>query len=222
LIDMADVTYSGVMSNVSEATKFLSDPQIKTATATSSFSMRDLATAFTTVYLVIPPERMDTQRTWLRLVLTAAMQTFKRGMPEDKRCSRCMFLIDEFPALGRMEDIPRDIATMSGYGLDFTLIIQGLDQLEAIYGEASGTILNNCSYKWFCNVSDLKTAKYVSETLGQTTVATVGKSTSTGQNRGGASVGESTNFGETGKPLLRSEESSTSAKTRPFWSGIVR
>lgn len=132
-----------------------------------------------------------------------------------------MFLIDEFPALGRMEDIPRDIATMSGYGLDFTLIIQGLDQLEAIYGGASGTILNNCSYKWFCNVSDLKTAKYVSETLGQTTVGTVGKSVSAGQNRGGASQGESTSYGETGKPLLRSEEIITLGKdaaiaTQPY------
>src|SRR5258705_334767 len=77
LIHLADETYSGVMSNLSESTKFLSDPQIKAATAKSSFSMEDLATKKATVYVVIPTERMDTQKTWLRLVIAAGMHIFK-------------------------------------------------------------------------------------------------------------------------------------------------
>ena len=35
-IDLAPETYSGIMSNLSENTKFLSDPQVKASTATSS------------------------------------------------------------------------------------------------------------------------------------------------------------------------------------------
>lgn len=206
LIDMADETYSGVMSNLNEATKFLSDPQVKASTTASSFSMEDLLFKRTTVYLVLPPDRMDTQKTWLRLVLTAAMQTFKKHRFDKRREGRCMFLIDEFAALGRMDDVPRDIATMSGYGLDFTLVVQGLDQLKASYGESADTILNNCAWKWFCNISDLSTAKYVSESLGNKTVRTVGKSENQGNSPGGASEGESTTYGETGRPLLRHEE----------------
>ncbi len=57
-IDLADETYSGVMSNLSESTKFLSDPQIKAATAQSSFAMEDLATENATVYVVIPTNAM--------------------------------------------------------------------------------------------------------------------------------------------------------------------
>jgi len=72
-IDLAPETYSGVISNLNQHTKFLSDPQVKAATATSSFSMDDLARTPTTVYLVIPPDRVATQRTWLRLFITAGM-----------------------------------------------------------------------------------------------------------------------------------------------------
>jgi type IV secretion system protein VirD4 len=203
-IDLAPETYSGVMSNLAQHTKFLSDPQVKRATATSTFSMQDLVAKATTVYLVIPPDRIDTQRTWLRLLITAGMQTFKHRKTGISQ--RCMFLIDEFPALGRLEEIPRDIATMAGYGVDFTLIVQGLDQLKEVYGDASGTILSNCAFKWFCNVNDLHSAEYLSKTLGKKTVETTSKSTTMGHNPGGGSTGTSTSHGETGRDLLQPNE----------------
>ena len=184
-IDLAPETYSGIMSNLAENTKFLSDPQIKASTASSSFSMRQLRDVLTTVYLVMPHDRIQTHATWLRLVIAAAMQAFKgrdRGTATPHH--RSMFLIDEFGSIGHIADVPRDIALMSGFGLDFTLIVQGLDQLKHHYGEAQGTILNNCAYKWFCNVSDLETAKYLSESLGKATVRTVGKSLSSGTTPG--------------------------------------
>jgi len=205
-IDLADETYSGVMSNLSESTKFLSDPQVKAATATSSFSMEDLAAKTTSVYVVIPTDRMDTQKTWLRLVIAAAMHTFKR--PKQRRVSkhRTLFLIDEFAALGRLDDLPRDIATMGGFGVDFALVVQGLDQLKDHYGEAKGTILSNCAYKWFCDVNDLDSAKYLSDTLGKATVTTTSTAASTSAGPGGGSSSESTTHSETGRFLLNPDE----------------
>lgn len=205
-IDLADETYSGVMSNLSESTKFLSDPQVKAATATSSFSMEDLAAKTTTVYVVIPTDRMDTQKTWLRLVIAAAMHTFKR--PKQKRVARhrTLFLIDEFAALGRLDDLPRDIATMGGFGVDFALVVQGLDQLKDHYGEAKGTILSNCAYKWFCDVNDLESAKYLSDTLGKATVSTSSSSASSSAGPGGGSSSQSTTYSETGRFLLNPDE----------------
>jgi len=205
-LDLAQETYSGIMSNLSEATKFLSDPQVKAATAVSSFDMADLIREAVTVYLVIPPDRIDTQRTWLRLMTTAAMHTFKRYPLKGRPPHRCMILMDEFPALGRIEDLPRDIATMSGYGIDFTLIVQGLDQLKDLYGAAAGTILSNCAYKWFCNVNDLESANYLSESLGKMTVQTVGHGEGQNLGPGGAGRSENVNYGETGRPLLMPDE----------------
>ena len=205
-VDLAPETYSAIMANLAENTKFLSDPRIKDSTSSSSFSLKTLLDAFTTVYIVVPHDRILTHATWLRLVIAAAMQGIKSGDKRLKPHHRCMFLIDEFGSIGNIADIPRDIALMSGYGLDFTLIVQGLDQLKDHYGEARGTILSNCAFKWFCFVNDIETAKYLSESLGKATVRTVGKSLSTGQNPGGGTEGESTNYGEVGRDLLTPDE----------------
>jgi len=208
-LDMAPETYSGVISNLGRFTKFLSDPQIKAATATSSFSMSDLTGAGqnrpTTLYIVIPPDRVETQRTWLRLIITAGMQTFRRKPPGAKY--RCLFLIDEFAALGKL-DI--SIATMSGYGIDYALILQNMAQLKEVYGEASNDIVSNCAYKWFCNINDLSTAEYLSKTLGKHTVRVKNKGenkgTSVGDKSHSRSEGESVSYSETGRELMTTDE----------------
>lgn len=210
-LDMAPDTYSGITANLNEALKFVSDPQLKAATDGNSFGIIDLIQQPTTIYLIIPPDKIETQRTWLRLMLAAVTQLYRYVPMIDSKGTkrpphRCMMLIDEFPALGRMSDMPGDLATMAGYGIDYTLIVQGLDQLKATYKDSAGTILSNCAFKWFCNVSDLETAKYLSETLGKATVQTVGKSESSGFNPGGESTGASTTYGETGRALLTPDE----------------
>jgi len=206
-LDLADETYSGVISNLSVATRFLSDPLIKAATASSTFSMKDLVNGKTTIYLVIPPDRMHTQRTWLRLVITSAMQTLRRY---GSKAQRCMFLIDEFAALGRIDEFPKDISNMSGYGLDVTLIVQGLDQLKDTYGDAQGTIISNCGWKWFSNIDDYPTAKYISDSLGKKTIRTKTKGQTKGKTDnargGGSSSGESTTWSETARDLLTPDE----------------
>jgi type IV secretion system protein VirD4 len=205
-VDMPPETYGGVMAALSQCMRFLSDPQVKAATSTSSFSMAELIARKTTVYVVIPPDRIETQKTWLRLVLAAGMHTFKRFPFAERPGHRCLFLIDEFPALGRLDDIPRDIATISGYGLDLALVVQGLDQLKDHYREAQGTILSNCGFKWFCNVKDLDTAKWLSEAIGKMTVRTTSTSESHSQATRGASAGSSTTHSETGRSLLNPDE----------------
>lgn len=217
-MDLAPETYSGIMSNLAESTKFLSDPRIKASTQASSFSMQRLRDELITVYLVIPHDRIQTHSTWLRLVIASAMQALKtrNRLPTPPR-HRCMFLIDEFGSIGHIADIPRDIALMAGYGLDFTLIVQGLDQLKHHYGEAKDTILSNCGYKWFCNVNELETAKYLSESLGKKTVRTKGTSQSSSSSSSStasdhptstasSTSGDSTTYGETGRSLLTPDE----------------
>ena len=216
-VDMAPETYSGVTTNLARYTKFLSDPQIKAATASSSFKMTDLTGAGqdrpTTLYLVIPPDRVPTQRTWLRLMVTAGMQVFKRKPPGAKY--RCLFMIDEFPAMGKLDDIPRDIATMAGYGVDFALVVQDFAQLKEVYGEARNTILSNCAYRWFCNIDELSTAEYLSKSLGRYTVRTTTKGENKGTSKsfgggsgagGSSSEGENVSHSETGRDLLTPDE----------------
>lgn len=206
LLDLADNTYTGITANLTLTTAFISDPQLKKATNASTFDVGSLRDTRSTVYLVIPPDQIDAQKTWLRLMIAAATQSFRQERTTEKQFP-CMMLIDEFPALGKLTDLPTDLATMSGYGLDYTLIVQGIDQLRALYDKDAGTILNNCAYKWYCNVTDVDSAKHLSDSLGEATVRTTGKSQSTGTAGGGGSTsGESTTWGEKGRKLLTPDE----------------
>ena len=207
LIGLADNTYTGLMISLSIATKFIGDPQLRKATNKSTFSMAELRDKPTTLYLVIPPDQAGVQSTWLRLMIAAATHVFRRRDESDPEHRRCMMLIDELPALGKLHDLPQDIANMAGPGLDYVLIVQGLDQLKAIYKDHSGAILGNCAYKWFCNVTDLESAKYLSESLGDATIRMKSRSTSSGTaGGGGATETEGTTYSEKGRRLLFPDE----------------
>lgn len=190
-----------ILRTLAEATRFISDERLKEATAESTFDLRTLPHRLESVYLVIPPDKMKIQGTWLRLMLAAAAHAFRTATPRAQ--GRGMLLIDELPALGRIPDLPTDLATMSGYGLDYTLAVQDLGQLKSIYGEDSRTILANCGWKWLCNVRDFDTAKYVSDTLGQRTVGTVNVNEGT-TGQGDATSGKA--YGEMGRALLTPDE----------------
>lgn len=200
-VQMDDKTYSGVIAQLSKSLQFLADDQIATAADHSSFNLADLVNGKTTLYIVIPDDQMQAQAIWLKLMVTAVTQTFKRYRPAAQGV-RGMFLIDEFPVLGRVDSIVTDIALVRGAGLDVTLIVQGLDQLRALYGASADTIIGNCGYKWFCNIKDLQTADYVSKALGQMTVRTVSETVSSANGH----TSRSASYGEMGRALFLPDE----------------
>ncbi len=208
-VQMDDKTYSGIIAQLSKSLQFLADDQITTATDHSSFNLADLVNGRTTLYIVIPDDQMQAQAIWLKLMVTAVTQTFKRHRPAAQGV-RGMLMIDEFPVLGRVESIVTDIALVGGSGLDLTLIVQGLDQIRALYGTSADTIISNCGYKWFCNVKDLQTAEYVSKALGQMTVQTVSQTIS------GADGSTGRTLGETGRALLFPDEIMSMGKGTAF------
>lgn len=60
--------------------------------------------------------------------------------------------------------------------------------------------------EWPRNISELATAKYLSDSLGKKTVRTKAKTYSSGQSQSDQSSGESVNYGETGRSLLTPDE----------------
>jgi hypothetical protein len=103
-----------------------------------------------------------------------------------------------------MDAIVEKIPISAGYGFRMAIVIQNMSQLDEIYGKATREgIVANCALKLFVAVDDLATANYVSDQLGNRTVAT----TTTNFRRGNTLLGErSISRSLTGVPLMRADE----------------
>jgi type IV secretion system protein VirD4 len=77
-------------------------------------------------------------------------------------------MLDEFPALGRLDFFESALAFMAGYGIKAFLIAQSLNQIAKAYGQ-NNSILDNCHVRVSFATNDERTAKRVSDALGTAT-----------------------------------------------------
>ncbi len=77
-------------------------------------------------------------------------------------------MLDEFPALGRLDFFESALAFMAGYGLRAFLIAQSFNQIEKAYGP-NNSILDNCHVRVAFATNDERTAKRISDALGTAT-----------------------------------------------------
>src|SRR5438034_2049162 len=99
----------------------------------------------------------------------ACAQSDRTGLTEEletkSRRHRLLLMLDEFPALGRLDFFETALAFMAGYGLKSFLIAQSLNQIEKAYGP-NNSILDNCHVRVSFATNDERTAKRVSDALG--------------------------------------------------------
>jgi type IV secretion system protein VirD4 len=80
-----------------------------------------------------------------------------------------IFMLDEFPQLGRMESIMRGVEMGRSAGLKFWFFAQDLQQIGRSYKpEDEAVILGSCAVQCFMNISTPETAHTVSQRLGST------------------------------------------------------
>ena len=171
---------SGVLSSAQRHTHFLDSARINQTMASSDFRFADLKEAKATVFLVLPPERLDAYSRWLRLMVAQAIHDLARSPA--RPAAPVLFLLDEFAALGRLEPVERAFGLMAGYGLQLWPILQDMHQLWSTYGKSAGTFVSNAGLVQIFNVADVETASWVSKSIGATTMSyqTTGTSTSRG------------------------------------------
>ena len=80
------------------------------------------------------------------------------------------FILDEFANIGQIPDFDKKISTSRSRKISFSVILQNLDQLEAVYKEAHETIIGNCDTHLFLGSNSQKTVEYFSKALGEKTI----------------------------------------------------
>ena len=147
------------------------DPVVARNTAASDFRIADLmnADAPVSLYLVVPPSDLARTRPIIRLMLNQIGRRLTESMQVGGKTAyrhRLLLLLDEFPSLGRLEFFETALAFIAGYGLKAFLIAQSLNQLEKAYGPHN-SILDNCHVRLTYAANDDRTARRISDLLGQ-------------------------------------------------------
>jgi type IV secretion system protein VirD4 len=164
---------SGVLSTAMSYLGLYRDPTIAATTAACDWRIADLVDADRPVslYLVIPPSDISRTKPLVRLVLNQIGRRLTErleGDPGKRRKHQLLMMLDEFPALGRLDFFETALAFMAGYGIRAYLIAQSLNQISKAYGE-NNAILDNCHVRIAFSSNDERTAKRISDALGTST-----------------------------------------------------
>jgi type IV secretion system protein VirD4 len=170
LLNKSDNERSGVLSTAMSFLGLYRDPVVATVTRRCDWRIRDLVEGPmpATLYLVVPPSDISRTKPLVRLILNQIGRRLTEELDAKHRRHRLLLMLDEFPALGRLDFFESALAFMAGYGLKSFLIAQSLNQIEKAYGQ-NNSILDNCHVRVSFATNDERTAKRVSDALGTAT-----------------------------------------------------
>jgi type IV secretion system protein VirD4 len=170
LLNKSDNERSGVLSTAMSFLGLYRDPVVAAVTRRCDWRIADIVGAKrpTSLYLVVPPSDINRTKPLIRLILNQIGRRLTEDLQAKGGRHRLLLMLDEFPALGRLDFFESALAFMAGYGLKSFLIAQSLNQIEKAYGP-NNSILDNCHVRVSFATNDERTAKRVSDALGTAT-----------------------------------------------------
>jgi len=164
---------SGVLSTAMSFLGLYRDPTVAEVTSRCDWRIADLIASAhpVSLYLVVPPSDISRTKPLIRLVLNQIGRRLTESLDGSdgiKRRHKLLLMLDEFPALGRLDFFESALAFMAGYGLRAFLIAQSLNQIDRAYGP-NHAILDNCHVRIAFATNDERTAKRISDALGTAT-----------------------------------------------------
>ena len=173
LLNKSENERSGVLSTAMSFLGLYRDPTVAEVTSKCDWRIADLIEGDKPIslYLVVPPSDISRTKPLVRLVLNQIGRRLTEKLEgEQGRSSKrqVLLMLDEFPALGRLDFFESALAFMAGYGLRAFLIAQSLNQIEKAYGP-NNSILDNCHVRVAFSTNDERTAKRISDALGTST-----------------------------------------------------
>ncbi|MGJ0484317.1 MAG: type IV secretory system conjugative DNA transfer family protein [Methylomicrobium sp.] len=144
--------------------------------APNDFTFSQMRDGNTSIYLIIPPDYLTEYRAVLRVMIGFAMRELRVSFTELKKYQQykdkppVLFILDEFPQLAYMRPIEEALLYLAGYDVRLWFFVQDISQLQLHYKDTWRTFFANTGTQCFFGVSDIATAKLVSEMVGITTI----------------------------------------------------
>jgi len=159
---------NGIIATAETQTRIFKSDVICSALEGGAFNFEQMKHCKTSVYLILPSERLISQARYLRMVLLVAMSQFMRS---EKGAHQVLMLLDEFANLGALNIIENGYGLIAGHGVTLWSFVQNLTQLKNLYPKNWPVFVANSGVVTVSNVNDVETAEYFSRRAGKNMVS---------------------------------------------------
>ena len=165
LVDIADKTLAGIMSELSRhVVVFVTDKYLISALSyEENIHPHDLEDG-KSIFVQVPEHLLNQWKPLLTMMVNQFVRYFEQRENTD---TPLLFLLDEFPRLGKIEAMTNALATLRSRNVTICLLIQSLAQLDDIYGhDKRRVITDNCAYQAILSANDAETQESFSKLIG--------------------------------------------------------
>ena len=164
-------TYSSILSTLQSKLGKFDSKEIAELTSTDTINFEDIGNKKTAVYVI----SSDTHTAYDFLLTIFFSQMIQQLYDYADRNGGALkiptyFILDEFANIGKIPDFDKKISTSRSRKISFSVILQNVDQLEAVYEKSYETIMGNCDTHLFLGSNSYKTLEYFSKQLGEKTI----------------------------------------------------
>ncbi len=164
-------TYSSILSTLQSKLGKFDSKEIAELTSTDTIDFEEIGNRKTAVYVI----SSDTHTAYdflLTIFFSQMIQQLYDYADQNggELKERTFFILDEFANIGKIPDFDKKISTSRSRKISFSVILQNIDQLEAVYEKSYETIMGNCDTHVFLGSNSYKTVEYFSKALGEKTI----------------------------------------------------
>ena len=164
-------TYGSILSSLQSKLGKFDSKDIAELTSTDTINFEEIGNKKTAVYVI----SSDTHTAYDFLLTIFFSQMIQQLYDyADKNGGQLkeqtFFILDEFANIGKIPDFDKKISTSRSRKISFSVILQNVDQLEAVYEKSYETIMGNCDTHVFLGSNSFKTVEYFSKQLGEKTI----------------------------------------------------
>ncbi len=164
-------TYGSILSSLQSKLGKFDSKEIAELTSTDTINFEDIGNKKTAVYVI----SSDTHTAYdflLTIFFSQMIQQLYDYADQNggQLREQTFFILDEFANIGKIPDFDKKISTSRSRKISFSVILQNIDQLEAVYEKSYETIMGNCDTHLFLGSNSYKTVEYFSKALGEKTI----------------------------------------------------
>ena len=165
-------TYSSILSTLQSKLGKFDSKEIAELTSTDTIDFEAIGNQKTAVFVI----SSDTHTAYdflLTIFFSQMIQQLYDYADQNGGAlkEQTFFILDEFANIGKIPDFDKKISTSRSRKISFSVILQNVDQLEAVYEKSYETIMGNCDTHLFLGSNSYKTVEYFSKQLGEITIS---------------------------------------------------